>query len=174
MGKNGQSLLLLLLICFAQKAYAQINIDLFVGTIVDKNILDFEEGNDTLSFKSINCSIEYQLWNNLGLGIYLGYLYNSKIQHGAAEQNFLPLAYPINYGVKTIIGNINKGLAVALNIGINPTIGIYFKNCLVNAGWGYSTVVDENIYDKSGNLLSSATKNYFYPYIEIGYSVAVR
>jgi hypothetical protein len=162
-------ILLLFFISFTENV--DINLDFSCGAVVDKDVFIFDTYYpENESFKTINIGINYQFWKYFGLGAYFGYQYNNP----CTGSDIVLIKYPVNYGIKAIFGNINKGLAGFINIGNIPEVGIYIKNVIFDIGIGHgATQYTENI-DLYGNTINENTKHYFSPYIGIGYSIPVK
>jgi len=167
-----KSILLSLFVIIVHFAYSQMNVDISCGLVPDKDALNFTtKFPENQSYKCVDVAFDYQIWKYFGLGIWVGYIYNSPMIYGVKEKKDILFDYSLSYGMKIILGNINNGFAVALNIGIMPTLGFYIKNFILDIGYGYGNSRISNIYNLNGDLLESTSNNTYYPYIDIGYSI---
>jgi hypothetical protein len=167
-------ILLILSINIAHFAFSQMNVDISCGLVPDKDAFNFSTKFPiNQSYKCVNVAMDYQVWRYFGLGAWIGYIYNSPMIYGVKEKKDIFFDYSLSYGIKAIFGNINNGFAVALNIGIIPSIGFYIKNFMLDIGFGYGDSQVNNIYDLNGDLLESTDDKIYYPYMEIGYSIPV-
>lgn len=129
------------------------HLDFQIGAVIDSRLLDFSVSfPEDPTYATLSIGYCYSFTKLFSLGCWIGAMYN--------------VPPPIIGGIKLVVGNIDQ-LAFSLNIGIVPSIGIYFRHFICNLMVGL--IETDNVYNSRTMELES--KTYIRPYLECGYSL---
>ncbi len=149
-------ILVILAVCVCSLLYSENNyIDFQFGSLIDERVFDFQTSfPQNPAYSTISLGYVYRFNAIFSLGCWVG-----------AMRNVPP---PLIGGIKLIFFDKTR-TALSLNIGIVPTIGIYWNNFIFNFMLGM--IENTMFYDPERDDFWEHTR--IRPYIEVGYSLEI-
>lgn len=158
-------LFLVLLIGCSAAGYAtdsrSVGLELSVGGLVGPDV--FVSEDMVRFYGTASAGLNVPLLRRFDVGFWFGYLFNSPYLPAAREDGIWPLAYPMTYGLKAVVGDRKNGVALSVNFGVTPSIGVYYRNWFIN---GFIGLIETTAHGPTSDQIDSSTK--VYPYIELG------
>ena len=143
-------------------------IETSIGAGLGGDLFSAEPDMDSTNYRVANIGISVRLTSWFALGAWFGYWYgNPYIQAGAANVGMWLLSIPFDFGGKLIFGN-PATIAVSLNIGTVPSVGVYVFDFFLNlfiAGVVVKTEWLPPDWKPKDTVFVS-------PYVEIGYRLS--
>jgi hypothetical protein len=155
MNRYRLSFILLFLVLFPAVNASPHRIEFSVGALIDEGTIDFSTSFPyNYGYANLSAGYAYSFNDKFSLGGWIGVMRN--------------VPPPVIGGVKLIFGDMG-GFAFSLNLGIIPSIGLYFKNFFLNAMVGM-------IYERTDYYppdYEPVVQTVVAPYLEIGYSIKI-
>jgi len=147
-----------------------LGLELAVGGLVHPDVFGgVDEYGENYFYGTVSAGVNVPIAHRLDFGVWVGYLHNSPYLPDARIDRIWPLAFPLTYGVKAVIGDRKNGIGVSINFGVTPSIGLYFRNWFVNGMIGLITTEYGSQWVPGEEPIVYKPRTRVYPYIELGY-----